>query len=80
MVSVLATMMFLNVVNLLGGVCWDASCLVFDFPGENLSSVHRRGGDSGFDVVSLLEASIWKSEIMWTYFTCGGQLGECLKI
>jgi hypothetical protein len=50
----------LDVVNLLGGVGLDASCLVFDFPGENLSPTNRMGDDNGFNVVSL-EASPWKS-------------------
>jgi hypothetical protein len=68
MVSVLATTTFSDVLNLHGGVCLDACCLVFDFPSEKLSPAHRRGGDGGFDVVSFLEVSLWKSEIMWTYF------------
>jgi hypothetical protein len=44
-----------DVVNLLGGVCWDAFYFFFDFPGENLSPTHRRGDDNGFDIVSFLE-------------------------
>jgi hypothetical protein len=48
-------------VNLLGGVGCEALCLVFDFPGENLSPAGQRGDGGGFDVVYFLEASSLKS-------------------
>jgi hypothetical protein len=61
LVSVCTTGASSDVVNLLGSVGWDASYLVFDFPGDNLSPALRRGGDSCFDVISFLEAPPWKS-------------------
>jgi hypothetical protein len=60
-VSVSTTPASLWVVHLLGGVGWEASCLVCVFPGENLSPVLRRSDDGGFDVVPFLEALLWKS-------------------
>jgi hypothetical protein len=53
--------MSLGVVHLLGGVGWEASCLVCVFSGENLSPVLRRSNDGGFGIVPFLEALLWKS-------------------
>jgi hypothetical protein len=39
---------------------------------------HRRGGDDGFDIVSFLEGSPWKS--YWSASHVKVQLGEWLKI
>jgi hypothetical protein len=42
------------------GALVEAPCLVFVFPGENLSPADRRGGDGGFNVIYFLEATPWK--------------------
>jgi hypothetical protein len=65
----------------LWGVGWEAPSLVFNFPGENLSPVDRRGDDGGFDVVYFLEASPWKSSDrlqLWRNSLVGGWRLEVL--
>jgi hypothetical protein len=61
LVSGSATPASSDVVNLRGGVGCEAPCLVFDFRGENLSSVDRRGDDSVFDVAYFMEGARLKS-------------------
>jgi hypothetical protein len=78
MVSVSATTSSSYVVNLLRVISWDASCLAFDFSGENLSTAHQRRRRQQLLRHVLLENAIF--EIVLICFTYGGTVGGRLKI